>query len=286
MIIDVFVPAIVFLLMTVTGTNVQGRQFTMLLKSPLALVGGTVGQILLLPLCALMTIGSIDPTPELAAGLILIAASPGGALSNFYCYLGRLNVPLSLMLTTCSNLVSFTTLPFLLLMLLPTVVPDWNLGIPIVELMSNLALLLLLPTMVGMMLRWLAPAIVIGHARLIRYLSVLLLLILIGTITADQWTLIQGTWMDAAFLALVFTALSAILGLVTGTLLKMQANDRAVLAVEFAVRNLGAAAVIASSTLNRPEFLAFGVIFVVLQFPLVGLVLLQARNKQVASKTA
>jgi BASS family bile acid:Na+ symporter len=277
-IIDVFIPAIVFLLMTVTGTSVQGRQFAMILRSPLALAGGTIAQLSLLPLCALLIVGVVRPAPELAAGMLLIASSPGGALSNFYIYVGRLNVPLSLMLTTCSNLLSFAVLPFLLVLLLPTAIPNWQIEIPIIDLMSSLALFLLLPTMIGITLRWLAPAIVKRHARPVRYASIVLLVLLIGAIAVDQWQLIKGAYIEAMLMALIFTALAIPVGLATGRLLRMGADDRIVLAIEFAIRNLGAAAVIASSALNRPEFLAFGAIFVVLQFPLIGLLLLWVRS--------
>jgi len=54
MIIDIFVPAIVTLLMMVAGTGVQIQQFVMVLRSPLVLIGGIYAQALLLPLCAVM----------------------------------------------------------------------------------------------------------------------------------------------------------------------------------------------------------------------------------------
>jgi BASS family bile acid:Na+ symporter len=68
--------------------------------------------------------------PELAADLVLVAASPGGALSNFYCHVGRPNVSLSLMLTACSHLASFAVLPALLVISLPTIVPGREVDIP------------------------------------------------------------------------------------------------------------------------------------------------------------
>jgi predicted Na+-dependent transporter len=58
-----------------------------------------------------------------------------------------------------------------------------------------------------------------------------------------------------------------------GVLLGLGADDRRVFAIEFAIRNLGAAALVAVATLGRPEFLAFGALFVVVQLPLVLLLL-------------
>ncbi|MCP3880255.1 MAG: hypothetical protein GY701_17975 [Sulfitobacter sp.] len=274
--IDIFVPAIVTLLMMVAGTGVQIQQFVMVLRSPLVLICGTFAQVLLLPLCAVMLVTVMRPAPEFAAGLVLVAASPGGALSNFYCYLGRFNVSLSLMLTTCSNLASFATLPVLLAISLPTIVPGWDVDIPFGELMSRLAGLLFLPAAIGVAIRWLMPDLVTRYADLIRSSSLFLLLLLIGLITFDQWEVVREIYLDATILTVLFTAVAVVVGLLTGLILRMGASDRYVLSIEFAVRNVGAAALVASSTLNRPEFLAFGALFVVVQFPLITL-LMKAR---------
>ncbi|MGB5276746.1 MAG: bile acid:sodium symporter [Gammaproteobacteria bacterium] len=279
MIIDIFVPAIVILLMMVAGTDVQIQQFVMILRSRLVLIGGTFAQALLLPLCAVTLVTVMRPAPELAAGLVLVAASPGGALSNFYCYLGRLNVSLSLMLTACSNLASFAVLPALLAISLPSIVPGWDVDIPFGELMSRLARFLLLPAAIGVTIRRLVPDLVTRYADLIRSSSLFLLLLLIGLITFDQWEVVREIYLDATIVTVLFTALAVVVGLLAGFVLRMGASDRYVLSIEFAVRNVGAAALVASSTLNRPEFLAFGALFVVVQFPLVML-LMKTRTKR------
>ena len=61
-------------------------------------------------------------------------------------------------------------------------------------------------------------------------------------------------------------------------MLRVNPVDRAVLAAEFAVRNVGIAAVLALTTFRRPEFAVFGALFVLCQFPLVALMLLCYRT--------
>ena len=87
MIINVLIPAIVMLLMVVVGTGLQVGQFGTMLSNKVVLIGGSLAQIVLLPAGALIIVYLLDPSPELAAGPILVAACPGGALSNFYCHL-------------------------------------------------------------------------------------------------------------------------------------------------------------------------------------------------------
>ena len=270
---DLLIPVIVVLLMVAAGTGVRVSQFRMVLRAPVVVLGGTMAQALLLPLVALVLIRLTAPAPELAAGLILVAASPGGALSNFYCYLGRLNVSLSVMLTTLSTLASFAVLPVVLTLSFPVIAGNGETAIPVGDMMARLVLFLLLPVGVGMLIRHFAPQQVERHATRMRGVGLVLLVVLIGLIVLDQWQTVTATYRAAVSLAVLFTLAAAVAGWLVGVLLGLGADDRYVFAIEFAIRNLGAAALVAVATLGRPEFLAFGALFVVVQFPLVLLLL-------------
>jgi len=273
MAVDLLIPVIVVFLMVATGTGVQVSQFRLVLAFPLALLGGTIAQVLLLPLVALLLIWISDPAPELAAGLVLVAASPGGALSNVYCYLGRLNVSLSVMLTTLSTLLSFAALPLVLAVSLPVIGPAGGDAIPLGEMMMRLVIFLLLPVAVGMAIRRYAAGLVERSAARLRAVGLALLVLLIGLIVLDQWQTVMAIYRESALLGGLFTCVAAVIGWLVGALLGRDPDDRYVFSIEFAIRNLGAAALVASATLGRPEFLAFGALFVVVQFPLVLLLL-------------
>lgn len=273
MAVDLLIPVIVVFLMVATGTGVQVSQFRLVLAFPLALLGGTIAQVLLLPLVALLLIWISDPAPELAAGLVLVAASPGGALSNVYCYLGRLNVSLSVMLTTLSTLLSFAALPLVLAVSLPVIGPAGGDAIPLGEMMTRLVIFLLLPVAVGMAIRRYAAGLVERSAARLRAVGLALLVLLIGLIVLDQWQTVMAIYRESALLGGLFTCVAAVIGWLVGALLGRDPDDRYVFSIEFAIRNLGAAALVASATLGRPEFLAFGALFVVVQFPLVLLLL-------------
>jgi len=69
----------------------------------------------------------------------------------------------------------------------------------------------------------------------------------------------------------LFTGFAVFSGWGSGYLLGLNQTDRFVFSVEFAVRNVGVAALVAASTLGHPELVAFGALFVVFQFPLIVL---------------
>jgi BASS family bile acid:Na+ symporter len=268
-IFDLLIPAIVVLLMVSAGTGVRLQQFACVVRLPRLLIGGTLAQLLLLPLLALLLVWLTAPPPALAAGLVLVAACPGGALSNFYCYLGRLDVSLSVVLTALSSLLAFATLPAVLAVAFPALDPVARPPLPVAEMALRLALYLLLPVAIGMAIRQYAPEQVERHGRRLRTAGLVLLVILVGMILFDQWETVVATYRSALVLGGLFTVTAFAVGWVVGAVLGGGRDGRRVLAVEFAVRNLGAAALIASTTLGRPDFLAFGAVFVMVQLPLV-----------------
>ncbi len=120
------------------------------------------------------------------------------------------------------------------------------------------------------------------HANFTRVVSLVLVALLLILIIAGQWHNVIRLSLDAAVLAVLFTGFAMLVGWGSGFLLGLESADCYVFSTEFAVRNIGAAALVAASTLGHPEFVAFGALFVVFQFPLLVLlfVLYQSRHMQ------
>lgn len=152
------------------------------------------------------------------------------------------------MLTALSTLLSFAALPLVLELTISTVAPNSELAIPVLQLMQTLSLFLLV---------------------------ILLLLIVF-----DQWNTVRDIYMQAALLALLFSGFAFLVAWGAGAVFGLETIDRYVLSVEFSIRNVGAAALVATSTLGRPEFVAFGALFVVFQAPLIALLLYGHRARQ------
>ena len=91
MTLDAAVAAVVWGLMFVVGLELTGADFRPMLTQPRAVVAGTLGPLLLLPLLAAGLLESGPWPPPVFAGLILLAAGPAGALANVYAYLAGAN---------------------------------------------------------------------------------------------------------------------------------------------------------------------------------------------------
>jgi bile acid:Na+ symporter, BASS family len=280
--LESFVPAIVFLLMTIVGADIAPAQLAAVLRTPRMLLAATLAQAVVLPLLAVLIIWILRPPAALAGGLLLVAASPGGALSNYYCTLARLNVPLSVTLTFLSSAVALAAMPLLLVVIVPAALGVAAFGVPVGELAVRLLLFVMFPVGLGMALRRLWPLVIERNARTIRVTGMVLLAAFLVLVLVDQKDAAHAMLYDAGLVIAGFTALALLAGWQTARLLSLPRVGRAVFAVEFSVRNVGIAAVLALTTFQQPEFAAFGALFLVIQFPLLVLASLLIRKTDAA----
>lgn len=119
MLLTYFVLAVVVVLMCIVGTELTSAHFKTIIQMPGKVLISSLLGLVLLPLGALLIGKALAASSAMAVGLVLIAACPGGALSNYYCYLLRSNVALSVVLTGLSSMHAFLTLPWILGLALP-----------------------------------------------------------------------------------------------------------------------------------------------------------------------
>lgn len=110
--VDILIPLTIILMMLVVGMALTPDDFRRIPSFKRMVIIGTLWQVILLPLVAIGLAWGLNSTPLVAAGLVLVAACPGGAISNYYVYMARANVAFSVSLTGVSTLIGFITLPF------------------------------------------------------------------------------------------------------------------------------------------------------------------------------
>jgi BASS family bile acid:Na+ symporter len=131
------------------GALLAPRDFVLEIRSPKGLIVGLCFQWLVVPVIALM-LGRILPVPSgIALGLILIAAVPGGTLSNILTYLGRGNIALSISLTAITTVAALVTTPLLLQLMISGYLPD-DFHMPTVRIARDIFVTLIVPLAMGM----------------------------------------------------------------------------------------------------------------------------------------
>jgi BASS family bile acid:Na+ symporter len=271
-------------MMLVVGMELTPEDFLRVRRHRRAVVVATVGQLLLLPLLVVALAQLFDPSPYLVAGMILVAASPGGAISNFYVYLAGADVAMSVTLTAVSTVLAFITLPLLtaagfrLLLVEQETVP-----VPVGYMVGQLLVVLLLPTLAGMWIRHRWPALVLRRAVWLRGFSLLCLIALVAFVSVEQAQRLREHIGQLLAITLLFTGLAMASGGLSGWLAGFGPRERFSFLIEYPARNLGIAAIVGATLLARTEFVVFAAAFFVIQVPLMLIaVLIRRRRSPVA----
>ena len=268
--IELAVPVLVFFLMFIIGASLEKTDVENLKSQKKQVIAVTLGQMLLLPLCAWIIIKVMQPPSLVAGGMLLVSLCPGGAVSNIYSFLAKANVALSVTLTAFNGLVSVIVLPLVMLTVFPSLLGvDFPLENIIVKQALQLVLLLLFPVVFGMFLRSMKPQFMIKFMPTLEKIGAVGLLLLLLAIFFKFHQKIVEQLSSLLLLALIFTFASLLIAYCLSLILKLNKKDEAAVVIEFPVRNLALAALIAVSIFKNTDYLLFAAVFFVIQTPIM-----------------
>lgn len=274
------IPLLVFFLMFIIGASLQAADFKRLKDHPKIILVATLGQVFLLPIAAWLLIVIAKPSAEIAGGLLLVACCPGGAVSNIYSFLAKANAALSVTLTTMNSLFSIVILPFLVAFVFPLLFHlEADTDGLIKRQALQLILLLLCPVLLGMAFRYWQPNIATKAMPLFERLGAFGLLTLLISIFIQFQQQIINQLSALVLLAMIFTLISIFIAYCVNKILVVNNNDGAAIIIEFPVRNLALAALIAISIFGSSEYLLFAAVFFVVQTPIMLAITTYYRKK-------
>lgn len=268
--VDFAIQIAVFLIMAIVGLDLTRGNFARLTDRPAIVVVATVAQWLLLPLVAWLVAWILPLSPHIVAGMILLAACPAGAISNYYSLIARADVALSVTLTAISAAASIVALPLISAAGF-TLLLDQSVRVkaPIVPMAIQLVLNLLAPLFIGMWLRARFPEFVTRHRTAARRLGDVALVVTVAILLAGLGRSVLNHLGSTIVSAVVFTIVAAGAGLVVGLTLRVNYRQLQALAIEFACRNTAIMILIGVVVLDRPELAVFGLVVFLTQVPLI-----------------
>ena len=218
------------------GATLHVGDFRAVVRVPRSFLTGLGAQMVLVPLFAYGLLRAVDLDPGVAIGLAIIAAVPGGTLSNVFTYAGKGDVALSIALTAVTSLVCVVTVPFVLEWLVGSTVPP-TFNLPRGRIALEIVVTLLVPLAIGMgvLRRW--PERAEGLSRLaLAATTVLIGVIVVGSATAGR---LDVEAMGLANLALVagFALLLAGIAIATTAATRRPWPDVTAITIETTVRN-------------------------------------------------
>ena len=151
---DVILPLALAFIMFVLGLGLTVSDFLRVVKQPRDFIVGSFSQIIILPVIAFILIKIWPIAPELAIGVMIIAAAPGGVTSNLLTSFAKGDVALSISLTAIISLLCVFTIPFIVLTSVKLLdVSNIGQNISLISMSLNMFLIVTVPVTLGMIFR-------------------------------------------------------------------------------------------------------------------------------------
>ena len=218
------------------GATLRIRDFAAVFIKPWALLVGLLVQMLMVPLAVWWLISWATPEPGLAIGLALCAAIPGGTMSNVFTFLGRGHVALSIAMTAVTTLACLVTTPIVLGLLIAQHMPA-DFHMPAGQMALEIALILLVPLLLGMVLLHIWPEVAPRFSRYcIRGSIFCILLIIIGATGAERIDMEQfgiANFQIVVVMAVILVVMSWLVPLLFG----LRSDECTAVNIEVTVRN-------------------------------------------------
>lgn len=281
-VLDLAIPTVAFLVMTVVGLDLSRADLDLVLSRPRLLVAGLLAPLVLLPPMALAVLAAVPMPAEIGAGLLLLAVCPVGGISNAYNYLARAATALSVTLTAASCILAVVTMPLLTGLFELVLGRPLGYRAPVGALAVQILGLLVLPVALGMTLRTRAPGFAARHERAFARVAAAGLALLLGFILASEWDRFVTNLAVTSAASALFVLLALAAGWLVAILSGADRRERFTLSVEFATRNCAIAAAVAITLLGDTRFAVFATTYFFTEAALVGIAISLFRRFQPA----
>ncbi len=246
---DIFLPLALAFIMFALGLGLTSNDFIRVVKQPKDFFVGALSQIILLPIIAFCLVKIWPISPELAIGVMIIAAAPGGVTSNILTSFAKGDVALSISLTAIISLLSVITVPFIIvtsLSLLDSNAVSQN--ISLASMAISMFLIVTVPVILGMLFRRFASNAAIKFESVAKKISIVLfIIVLLGAILAEKDNIVSY-FDDAGLITLSLNVIMMIFAFYVAQLLATGNAQKKCIAIECGLQN-GTLAIFVGTTL-------------------------------------
>ena len=270
LITNLLLPLSLGIIMLGLGLSLTLADFTRVFRYPKAVIIGLTIQMLVLTSAAFLIAVVFQLPSELAVGLLLLAAAPGGATANVYSHLAHGDVALNITLTAVNSALSLLTLPFIVTFALQYFMASDQYVPPPFRKIIEVGLIIVLPVVIGMLVRQFAPRFAAKMEKPIRIFSVLLLALLVMLAVAQSWEVLVKYFAVVGFACLVFNLVSMAVGYAVPLALKLPEKQAIAISMEIGIHNGTLAIYIALNVLNNGTMGVPAAIYSLIMFVTAG----------------
>jgi len=219
------------------------EDFKRLFQNPKILFTGIFSQFILLPFVTFIFIKLVNPMPSIALGMMMVAACPGGNISNFMTQMAKGNAALSVSLTAFATMVSLVMTPFNLQfwgnMYAPTAEILKTIELDPLELVKLVTLILGVPLILGMIVRKHKANLAEKLTKILKPISLIIFMIFIIIAFYDNFDIFIKYVQYVLILVIAHNLLALLTGFYFAKFMKLSYTDQKTLSIETGIQNSG-----------------------------------------------
>jgi len=231
-------PIILALIMLGLGLGLKVEDFTRVFKVPKDFIVGFISQLIILPIVAYLLIIILKTPPEIAIGVMIIAAAPGGVTSNILTKFADGDVALSISLTAIISLISIISVPFIIFTSADLFgITNISQNISMVGIALKMVMVVTIPVILGMIIRKFADSFISSKVEIFNKLNIVFFIIFFIAAFYEERENILSFIMQAGFIALILNITMMIIAYYIAKTFASGIKQRKCIALECGLQN-------------------------------------------------
>jgi BASS family bile acid:Na+ symporter len=231
------------------GLSLTKADFRRVLQYPKAVLLGFLNQIILLPLIAFGLIQLFDVSNEIAIGVMILSACPGGPTSNLVTHLAKGDTALSVTLTAVNSIVTILTIPIIVNFALGEFSSGEEVTSPVGAIVGSLIVIIAIPLIIGMTIKNKKPQVAKKMDKPVRVVSTaIIVLVIVGIVIKERAQLVEQI-SESFPIVITLNVLTMLVGFITAKMVKLKFKEALTICLESGNQN-GTLAIQVSSLIN------------------------------------
>ena len=244
---EVFLPLGVAFIMGVLGLSLLVADFRRVLVAPRGVAIGMANLLVIAPLLAFAVAELFDLSPLLAVGLVLLGASPGGALANLLTHLARGETALSVTMTAVSSVLSAVTVPLFLGLAIDHFDADISDDVSALGTSVLVFAITVVPLSIGMAYRARRPERALAIEPRLKRAVLAVFVLIIAAAVAEEWDRLTDSFGDVALAALTLNVAAMTVSFSVARLARLSDRQATAIAMELGIHNATLAIAVATT---------------------------------------
>ena len=237
-IVTTIAPVALALIMLGLGASLTVKDFTRVVQNPKEFFVGLICQLIVLPIIAYLLIIILRTPIELALGVMLIAAAPGGVTSNVLTKFADGDVALSISLTAITSLISIVSVPYVVFLSIELFdITYVKKEVSMLAISLKMFFVVTVPVIIGMIIRKFADDFIIRNIKIINKISIGLFVIVFVAIYIEEWNSIVMFLTSAGTIAFILNVTMMIVGFYVAKFFATGVAQRRCISLECGLQN-------------------------------------------------